>query len=105
MLSRYDNVVLAVKDQAAGEKGLFTIERQEQDYNNVFYGVNPRVGVVNILSDRDGVIRRYAPMWNVGGHLTPTFAFAAEAQTLGRIEGESDHIPDLSKSARSTLAV
>ena len=105
VLSRYDNVVLAVKDQAAGEKGLFTIERQEQDYNNVFYGVNPRVGVVNILSDRDGVIRRYAPMWNVGGHLTPTFAFAVEAQTLGLPPGTTADLTHKDYFTLDTLQV
>ncbi len=94
VLSRYDNVVLAVKDQPMGERRRYTIERLEQDYNNVFFEMNPHVGVVNILTDRDDVIRRYAPMWNVGGHLTPTFAFSVVARTLGFPPGTTTDLHD-----------
>ena len=105
VLARHDNVVLAVKDQGIGEQGLFAFERQEQDYNNVFYEVNPLVGVVNVLSDRDGVIRRYAPLWNVGGHLTPTFAFAAVAHTLGLPPGANVGLADKDSFTMDTLQV
>lgn len=94
VLSRYDNVVLAVKDQPMGERRRYALERLEQNYNNVFFEMNPHVGVVNILTDRDDVIRRYAPMWNVGGHLTPTFAFSVVARTLGFPPGTTTDLHD-----------
>ncbi|MEX2191705.1 MAG: adenylate/guanylate cyclase domain-containing protein [Bacteroidota bacterium] len=77
ILKKYDNVILAVKSEE-GEGGERAYVRSiERSYNNVFYDVNKRVGVVSIIKDRDDVARRYFPMMTIGDYLTPTFGFAA----------------------------
>ncbi|MEX0602907.1 MAG: adenylate/guanylate cyclase domain-containing protein, partial [Bacteroidota bacterium] len=77
VLQKYDNVILGVKasTEEAGEQ--FVVRSRERRYDNAFYDVNKRVGVVNVVSDRDGVVRRYLPMVTVNDFLTPTLAFAA----------------------------
>ncbi|GJQ20239.1 MAG: adenylate/guanylate cyclase domain-containing protein [Bacteroidia bacterium] len=75
ILRKYDNVVLAVKSEEQSTERAY-VRSIERTYNNVFYDVNKRVGVVNIIKDRDDIARRYFPMMTIGDYLTPTFAFA-----------------------------
>ena len=79
VLARYDNVVLAAKLQEHGVPGVAAVTRLDEDYGNVFADVNPQLGLVNVLKDRDDVVRRYAPMMAYGDTLVPTFALAALA--------------------------
>jgi len=76
VLRRSDNVILAVKSEEQSSERAY-VRSIERHYNNVFYDVNKRVGVVNIIKDRDDVARRYFPMMTIGDYLTPTFGFAA----------------------------
>lgn len=76
ILQKYDNVVLAVKSEEQSSERAY-VRSIERKYNNTFYDVNKRVGVVNIIKDRDDVARRYFPMMTIGDYLTPTFGFAA----------------------------
>lgn len=77
VLRKTDNVILAVKSEEETQSGYY-LRSTERRYNNVFYDVDKRVGVVSIAGkDVDGVVRRYLPMMAIGDYLTPTFAFAA----------------------------
>jgi len=75
-LKKYDNVILAVKVSEGQTTSQAYVRSIERSYDNVFYDVNKRVGVVSIIYDRDGVSRRYFPMMAIGDYLTPTFAFS-----------------------------
>ena len=77
ILKKYDNVILAVKVSEGQGTSQAYVRSIERSYDNVFYDVDKRVGVVSIIYDRDGVARRYFPMMTIGDYLTPTFAFAA----------------------------
>jgi len=77
VLKKYDNVILAVKVSEGQGTSQAYVRSIERSYDNAFYDVNKRVGVVSIIYDRDGVARRYFPMMTIGDYLTPTFAFAA----------------------------
>ena len=79
LLTRAPNVVLAAKVQTGAGSEYAEVRSLEKTYNNVFYRKNPNIGVgmVNIIKDRDDVCRRYMPMIEAEGDLTPTLAFAA----------------------------
>src|ERR1051326_6565960 len=68
------NVVLAreVKPQ---EKN-YTRYEQGENYGNVFINSGTRFGLVNVLSDGDGVLRRYMPFSIDSTNRIPTFSFA-----------------------------
>ncbi|MBI2619015.1 MAG: CHASE2 domain-containing protein, partial [Ignavibacteriales bacterium] len=76
VLQQYDNVILAVKSIEGQTTERAYVRSIERSYSNVFYDANKRVGVVNIIKDRDDVARRYFPMITIGDFLTPTFGFA-----------------------------
>ena len=76
VLKKYDNVILAVKVSEGQGTSQAYVRSIERSYDNAYYDVNKRVGVVSIIYDRDGVARRYFPMMTIGDYLTPTFAFA-----------------------------
>jgi adenylate cyclase len=78
VLSKYDNIVLAVKSEETTGGGKYYLRSTERTYGNVFYKPGRRVGIVSIAGkDRDDVARRYLPMMSIGDFLTPTFSFAA----------------------------
>jgi len=76
-LRKYDNVVLATKVQTGTVTAQYEVRSLEESYNNVFFGMDKQLGVVNIYKNRDDVCREYLPMILIGDKLTPTFAFAA----------------------------
>jgi len=83
-LLKYDNVILGVNKPEEGTGGLYSTRSLDENYGNVFFSDNRhQVGIVNVLKDRDDVVRSYTPMYLVGEDLTPTFAMA----TLGRYYG------------------
>jgi adenylate cyclase len=90
-LQRFDNVVLAVKAEEDVSRGLYEIRSLEQNFNNIFFDVNKNIGSVNVLKDRDDVVRRYAPMILIQNSLVPTFGVAAAARRLG--------LPPMSRTA------
>ncbi len=83
ILRQYGNVVLGVK--AAPEEGReqYAVRSLERQYSNVFYDVDKRVGIVNVLFDRDNVVRRYLPKVYSRGFFTPTLAFGALNDAFG----------------------
>ncbi|MGD0589230.1 MAG: adenylate/guanylate cyclase domain-containing protein [Bacteroidota bacterium] len=77
-LKKYDNVVLATEVQTGGANKQYDVRATERSYDdNIFYGVDKNIGVVNIYKDRDDVCRSYFPMLDVKGFLTPSLGFAA----------------------------
>ena len=87
VLSKYDNIVLAVKAEETTGGGRYFLRSTERTYDNAFYKPGRRVGIVSIAGkDRDDVARRYLPMMYIGDYLTPTFSFA----TLNVVLGLSD---------------
>lgn len=82
VLRKYNNIVLATKAAPPS-----TDERYAKvistGYNNVFENVQQRFGIVNILKDRDDVVRRYTPMFSISEAVQrPTFAFALASLVL-----------------------
>jgi len=96
VLSRYDNIVLAVKPRGQEMQGKYLVRSPERSYANVFYEPEHRVGAVTLPVDRDNVVRRYLPSVWSSGYLTPTLAFGAlnhayrlPADSLVRIADEA----------------
>jgi adenylate cyclase len=74
---RYGNVVLGVKATGEESTARYELRSLERTYNTIFYEPGRRVGVVNVLFDRDNVVRRYLPKITIGDYPTPTLGFAA----------------------------
>ncbi|HWP81798.1 MAG TPA: CHASE2 domain-containing protein [Bacteroidota bacterium] len=83
VLQKYNNVVLAVKAEEDVSRGLYEIRSLDQNFNNVFFDVNKNIGVVNVLKDRDDVVRRYTPLFKIQDNLVPTLGVAAVARRFG----------------------
>lgn len=45
-------------EQAAAD---YTVHSMSENYSNIFFGVDSSIGITNVLSDEDGVLRRYQP--------------------------------------------
>jgi adenylate cyclase len=93
---KYSNVVLGVNKPEEGTSGLYSIRSTDETFQNVFFDVNKQVGIVNVLKDRDDIVRSYTPMYLVGENLTPTLALAGVSRFYGmpalstaRIQGNS----------------
>jgi len=85
VLNKYRNVVLAAKTSIGGTGGdQYQEKRINYDYGNVFFNVIKRFGIVNVIKDRDDVVRRYVPMFDVYGNLTPSLAVATVNAADGR---------------------
>jgi adenylate cyclase len=89
------NVVLAGK--APQHRAEYDIVTAHENYGNMFFDVDSCLGVVNVLNDADGVIRRYQPMWGTNTPLlVPAFAFAVldkafDLPALSIVENFADH--------------
>ncbi|MGH2568685.1 MAG: CHASE2 domain-containing protein, partial [Bacteroidota bacterium] len=83
VLQRYNNVVLGANKPEEGTGGLYSIRSTEETYGNVYFDVSKQIGIVNVLKDRDDVVRSYTPMYFIGESLTPTFALATLARYYG----------------------
>jgi adenylate cyclase len=59
VLKETPGVVLAGKLEP--EAGRYRILRAEEDYGNIFTGAAEHLGLVNVVTDEDGVLRRYMP--------------------------------------------
>jgi adenylate cyclase len=82
-LLSYDNVILGANKPEEGTGGLYSIRSTDETFGNVFHDVSRQVGLVNVIKDRDDVVRAYTPMYLVGESLVPTFAFATLARAFG----------------------
>lgn len=89
------SVVLAGK--APQRESEYEIITAHEDFGNMFFHVDSSLGAVNVLSDADGVLRRYRPMWGTNTSLLiPAFAFAVldryyALPALSIVENYSDH--------------
>jgi len=55
----------------------FEVTRKEENFSNIFYKADSSIGIVNVLSDNDGVVRRYLPFrLSQQDKRVPTFGFA-----------------------------
>ena len=87
--------VLAGK--APQEEENYRVVTSNENYGNMFFDADSCLGVVNVLNDADGVIRRYRPMWGTNTNLLiPAFAFAILDKYFGLpplsiVENYADH--------------
>jgi adenylate cyclase len=81
-LQTYDNVILAVKAPKDESGGRYVIKSQEQNLASVYFKYTKRFGVVDILKDRDDVVRSYVPMFTVGDSFAPPLALAVVGRAL-----------------------
>jgi adenylate cyclase len=54
------------------------IKKSDENYNCLFFKADSSVGMVNVVPDNDGVIRRYFPVWYSASNdnFLPSFGFA-----------------------------
>jgi adenylate cyclase len=75
-------VVLAGKVEESREEYRHTTARI--DFGNTFFEVDSALGLVNVVNDDDGVLRRYLPYMDTdAGFPVPTFAFAVLGRAFG----------------------
>ncbi|MCK9425563.1 MAG: adenylate/guanylate cyclase domain-containing protein [Ignavibacteriaceae bacterium] len=76
-LRKAKNVVLAGKTEVTGQHE-FQLRKEHQNYDNIFFEADSSIGIVRVISDNDGVIRRYVPMMysEASDKYLPTFGFA-----------------------------
>lgn len=61
-IKKYKNVILAGKlDQI--DWRFQTEEIQKQNFGNVYFGIDSSIGIVNVLPDNDGILRKYFPYY------------------------------------------
>jgi len=86
-LSATPGAVLAGKLEPAA--GRYRILRAEENYGNIFTGSAGRLGLVNVVSDDDGVLRRYMPFAYdpTADRRIPTFSMAMLNAALGAEAG------------------
>ncbi len=90
---KYKNVVFGGKiihregsiSQGDGSGQSFQITSQKENYESVFFEADSSVGIVNVISDNDGVVRRYLPFQYASStdKLIPTFSFAVLNKYFG----------------------
>ncbi len=76
-LNKYDNIILAGKLEKIDLRYQFE-KTSDKNYGNVFHPKYKRIGLVNVLPDDDGVLRRYIPFYfdRATNTKIPSFAFA-----------------------------
>ncbi len=61
-IKKYKNVILAGKLEQIDWR-FQTEEIPKQNFSNVYFGIDSSIGIVNVLPDDDGVLRRYYPFY------------------------------------------
>lgn len=88
---KYRNIIFGGKiihreGEISGESGSgFQITSEKENYESVFFNADSSVGIVNVISDNDGVVRRYLPFQYASStdRLVPTFSFAVLNKYFG----------------------
>jgi adenylate cyclase len=82
-IRKYKNVVVAGEIPAEKDNGNYFKERyiynKNYNFDNMFFRADSSIGIVNIMEDNDGVVRRYSPVWRLPFEPPrdiPSFAFA-----------------------------
>lgn len=74
------NEGISVQQSSVG----YEIKKTEENFNNVYYNADSSIGIVNIVPDNDGVIRRYIPLdISPAGERVPKFGLAVLNKYLG----------------------
>ncbi len=76
VIHRYRNIVLSGRVDINIGMGKYSVKKYSDNYNNIFYGADSLIGIVNIRNDRDGIFRRYQPFTYINGKQVPTFSIA-----------------------------
>lgn len=92
VIEKYKNVVVAGKididaEAAADNLGTRTLVKSvNQDYSNIFFDADSSIGIVQAVSDNDGVYRRYVPyvFSSVEQKKIPSFAYALLNKYYGK---------------------
>ncbi len=94
VLAESPEVVLAGKLEP--ETGRYRILRAEEDYGNIFTGSASHLGLVNVVTDEDGVLRRYMPFAydSSQGQRIPMFSMAMLNVVLGKPPGTTAGIEE-----------
>lgn len=76
-ISKFKNVVVAGKTKIKDER-LESIVSEEENFSNIFFNADSSIGLVDVLPDRDGVLRRYLPFFFsfTSNKRIPSFSFA-----------------------------
>ncbi|MFA4922650.1 MAG: adenylate/guanylate cyclase domain-containing protein [Ignavibacteriaceae bacterium] len=76
-LRKTKNAIVAGKTEVTGQQE-FQMRKEHQNYDNIFFDADSAIGIVRVISDNDGVIRRYVPMMysTASDKYLPTFGFA-----------------------------
>jgi len=95
-IRRYGNVVVAGKVNEVREamlEGTFSdysssvaiVKKSVEDYSSLFYQADSSIGIVQVISDKDGVHRRYTPfVYSASSDSrVPSFSFAVLNKYLG----------------------
>jgi adenylate cyclase len=93
-LEKTPGVVLAGKLEPGA--GRYRILRAEENYGNIFTGSAERLGLVNVVTDEDGVLRRYMPLAYdpAADRRIPTFSMAMLNAALGMKPGSTAETGD-----------
>lgn len=94
-ISKYKNVVVGGKtDLASGD---YSIKRNEENFNSIFFLADSSIGIVYIPSDEDGVYRRYYPFAKMPYQevYAPSFAISMFNKA---INGKGNSTPNLKEN-------
>jgi len=83
-IKKYKNVILAGKLEQ--EDWRFQSENiQKQNFGNIYFDADSSIGIVNVLPDDDGVLRRYYPFYydNKSKRKIPSFSLAVVNKFFG----------------------
>lgn len=88
-IRHFGNVVVAGKiehqegniSDAPGDDGSsanYQVKSEYEDFESVYFGADSSIGIVQVISDNDGVVRRYLPFMYSSSteRLVPTFSYA-----------------------------
>jgi adenylate cyclase len=83
-ISKFKNVVVAGKTKIKDER-LEAIISEKENFSNIFFRADSSIGLVDVLPDRDGVLRRYLPFFFsfTSNKRIPSFSFSVLNKALG----------------------
>lgn len=85
VIREYGNVVVAGKVMNV-EGDEYTLTSQNENFESVYFEADSSIGIVQVVSDNDGVVRRYLPFMysSTTERLVPTFSFALLNKYTGK---------------------
>lgn len=82
-IRKFKNVIVAGKTKIKDER-LEAIISENENFSSIFFSADSSIGLVDVLPDRDGVLRRYFPFFFsfTSNKRIPSFSFAVLNKTL-----------------------